>query len=84
VRGGGRHALRLTLTARPRTLPAPAYGRGAPAFDAGSESEHAGVEIPYGSRVEFRSLVVPLMAVAMNLLAVGAAYRPVVAVFQWG
>jgi putative drug exporter of the RND superfamily len=34
--------------------------------------------------VEFRSLVVPLMAVTMNLLAVGAAYGPVVAVFQWG
>ncbi|MGC1213973.1 MAG: MMPL family transporter, partial [Micromonospora sp.] len=34
--------------------------------------------------VEFRSLLVPLVAVAMNLLAVGAAYGPVVAVFQWG
>jgi RND superfamily putative drug exporter len=33
---------------------------------------------------EFRSLLVPLTAVAMNLLAVGAAYGPVVAVFQWG
>lgn len=34
--------------------------------------------------VEFRSLFVPAMAVVMNLLAVGAAYGPVVAVFQWG
>jgi putative drug exporter of the RND superfamily len=34
--------------------------------------------------VEFRSLLVPLMAVSLNLLAVGAAYGPVVAVFQWG
>ncbi|HEX6970139.1 MAG TPA: MMPL family transporter [Micromonosporaceae bacterium] len=34
--------------------------------------------------VEFRSLMVPLVAVVMNLLAVGAAYGPVVAVFQWG
>ncbi|SCG66561.1 MMPL family transporter [Micromonospora halophytica] len=33
---------------------------------------------------EFRSLLVPLVAVVMNLLAVGAAYGPVVAVFQWG
>jgi RND superfamily putative drug exporter len=34
--------------------------------------------------VEFRSLLVPLVAVTMNLLAVGAAYGPIVAVFQWG
>lgn len=34
--------------------------------------------------IEFRSLLVPLVAVVMNLLAVGAAYGPVVAVFQWG
>ena len=34
--------------------------------------------------VEFRSLFVAGMAVVMNLLAVGAAYGPVVAVFQWG
>ncbi|MFG2087234.1 MMPL family transporter [Spirillospora sp. NPDC048824] len=34
--------------------------------------------------VEFRSLAVPVVAVLMNLLAVGAAYGPVVAVFQWG
>lgn len=34
--------------------------------------------------VEFRSLLVPLVAVVMNLLAVGAAYGPVVAVFQQG
>ena len=34
--------------------------------------------------VEFRSLAVPAVAVLMNLLAVGAAYGPVVAVFQWG
>lgn len=34
--------------------------------------------------IEFRSLAVPVVAVLMNLLAVGAAYGPVVAVFQWG
>ena len=34
--------------------------------------------------VVFRSLVVPLKAVIMNMLSVGAAYGVVVAVFQWG
>jgi RND superfamily putative drug exporter len=32
----------------------------------------------------FRSLVVPLMASVMNLLATGAAFGIVVAIFQWG
>jgi RND superfamily putative drug exporter len=32
----------------------------------------------------FRSLVLPLKAVIMNLLSVGAAYGVMVAVFQWG
>jgi RND superfamily putative drug exporter len=32
----------------------------------------------------FRSLLVPLKAVVLNLLAVGACYGVVVAVFQWG
>ncbi len=32
----------------------------------------------------FRSLVVPLKAVVMNMLSIGAAYGVVVAVFQWG
>jgi RND superfamily putative drug exporter len=32
----------------------------------------------------FRSLVVPLKAVLMNLLSIGAAYGVMVAVFQWG
>lgn len=32
----------------------------------------------------FRSVLVPLKAVSMNLLAIGAAYGIVVAVFQWG
>src|SRR4029078_7452842 len=32
----------------------------------------------------FRSLLVPLKAVCMNLLSIGAAYGIVVAVFQWG
>ncbi|HEU5449479.1 MAG TPA: MMPL family transporter, partial [Acidimicrobiia bacterium] len=32
----------------------------------------------------FRSVVVPLKAVVMNLLSIGAAYGVVVAVFQWG
>ena len=34
--------------------------------------------------VVFRSVLVPLKAVAMNLLSIGAAYGLVVAVFQWG
>ena len=33
--------------------------------------------------VVFRSLLVPLKAVIMNLLSVGAAYGVLVAVFQW-
>jgi RND superfamily putative drug exporter len=32
----------------------------------------------------FRSLVIPLMAAAMNLLSVGAAFGVVTAIFQWG
>ncbi|MDY7102434.1 MAG: MMPL family transporter [Actinomycetota bacterium] len=32
----------------------------------------------------FRSLLVPLKAVVLNLLSIGAAYGVVVAVFQWG
>ena len=32
----------------------------------------------------FRSLLVPLKAVVMNLLSIGSAYGAVVAVFQWG
>jgi RND superfamily putative drug exporter len=34
--------------------------------------------------IAFRSLVIPLTAAAMNLLAAGAAFGVVVAVFQWG
>jgi RND superfamily putative drug exporter len=34
--------------------------------------------------IVFRSLLVPLKAVVMNLLSIGAAYGVVVAVFQWG
>jgi len=34
--------------------------------------------------VSFRSLVIPLKAILMNLLSVGAAYGVLVAVFQWG
>ena len=32
----------------------------------------------------FRSLLVPLKAVIMNLLSIGAAYGLIVAIFQWG
>jgi RND superfamily putative drug exporter len=32
----------------------------------------------------FRSLLVPLKAVIMNMLSVGAAYGVIVAIFQWG
>ena len=32
----------------------------------------------------FRSVVVPLKAVVMNMLSIGAAYGVLVAVFQWG
>ena len=34
--------------------------------------------------VVFRSILVPLKAVIMNLLSIGAAYGVIVAVFQWG
>ena len=34
--------------------------------------------------VVFRSLLVPLKAVVMNLLSIGAAYGVIVAGFQWG
>jgi RND superfamily putative drug exporter len=34
--------------------------------------------------VVFRSLLVPVKAVVMNLLSIGAAYGAMVAVFQWG
>jgi putative drug exporter of the RND superfamily len=34
--------------------------------------------------VAFRSLVIPVTAVILNLLSVGAAYGVVVALFQWG
>lgn len=34
--------------------------------------------------VTFRSVVIPLKAILMNLLSVGAAYGLLVAVFQWG
>jgi RND superfamily putative drug exporter len=32
----------------------------------------------------FRSLLIPLMAAAMNMLSAGAAFGVIVAVFQWG
>ena len=34
--------------------------------------------------VSFRSIVIPIKAIVMNLLSVGAAYGLLVAVFQWG
>src|SRR5690606_29381326 len=34
--------------------------------------------------VVFRSLLVPVKAVVMNMLSIGAAYGIVVALFQWG
>src|SRR5207247_9654023 len=34
--------------------------------------------------VVFRSILVPIKAVIMNLLSIGAAYGVAVAVFQWG
>ncbi|MEZ5412156.1 MAG: MMPL family transporter [Acidimicrobiales bacterium] len=34
--------------------------------------------------IEFRSLLVPLKAVILNLASIGAAYGVLVAVFQWG
>jgi uncharacterized membrane protein YdfJ with MMPL/SSD domain len=34
--------------------------------------------------VSFRSLVIPVKAILMNLLSVGAAYGLLVAIFQWG
>ena len=34
--------------------------------------------------ISFRSLVIPVTAVVLNLLSVGAAYGVIVALFQWG
>jgi RND superfamily putative drug exporter len=34
--------------------------------------------------IVFRSVVIPLKAVVMNVLSIGAAYGVIVAVFQWG
>lgn len=34
--------------------------------------------------VVFRSILVPIKAVVMNLLSIGAAYGVIVAIFQWG
>jgi len=34
--------------------------------------------------IVFRSILVPLKAIAMNLLSIGAAFGLIVAVFQWG
>jgi RND superfamily putative drug exporter len=34
--------------------------------------------------IVFRSILVPLKAVIMNLLSIGAAYGVIVAIFQWG
>ena len=34
--------------------------------------------------VTFRSLIIPIKAIVLNLLSVGAAYGVMVAVFQWG
>ena len=34
--------------------------------------------------VSFRSIVIPLKAILMNLLSVAAAYGVLVAIFQWG
>ena len=34
--------------------------------------------------VSFRSIVIPIKAILMNLLSVGAAYGLLVAIFQWG
>jgi RND superfamily putative drug exporter len=58
-------------------------------------SEHMGERLPWFFLavlalsfllllVVFRSLLVPLKAVIMNLLSIGAAYGVVVALFQWG
>jgi len=66
-------------------------------FTAGSIdfSDYLGARLPYLIgvvllvsffllMVVFRSLLVPLKAVLMNLLSVGASYGVIVAVFQWG
>jgi putative drug exporter of the RND superfamily len=46
-----------------------------------------GVVVPLSAlllTIVFRSLLVPLKAMAMNLLSIGAAFGLIVAVFQWG
>ena len=85
------HALRDTV------IPASGVEARVGGFTAGSIdfSDYLGKRLPFLIGVVllvsflllmsvFRSLLVPLKAVLMNLLSVGAAYGVIVAVFQWG
>jgi RND superfamily putative drug exporter len=89
---------RLIRRIRERTLPAAGLsgadvgGEGASDLDLTAE---LGQRVPWVIAtvlalsflflvVALRSIVLPLKAMAMNLLSVGAAYGAIVAVFQWG
>lgn len=39
--------------------------------------------VPERMALAFRSIVVPVKAIVMNLLSLGAAFGVIVAVFQW-
>ncbi len=91
---GPRDARTTELIHRLRTeLPPPVLVAGAAAA-AADFAEHSVDRLPWTAgavllasfvllAVLFRSLVVPLKAIAVNLLSVGAAYGVIVVVFQW-
>jgi RND superfamily putative drug exporter len=85
------HALRDTV------IPSSGVAAQVTGFTAGSVdfSDYLGKRLPFLIGIVlflsflllmavFRSVLVPIKAVLMNLLSVGAAYGVIVAVFQWG
>ena len=87
----------LIHTLRNTVIPSTGVTAHVGGFTAGSVdfSDYLGQRLPYLIGIVlivsflllmavFRSLLVPLKAVLMNLLSVGAAYGVIVAVFQWG
>ncbi len=88
---------KLVERLRSTVLPATGIAVGVGGFTAGSIdfSTYLGSRLPIliGAvlvlsflllMIVFRSVLVPLKAVVMNLLSVGAAYGVIVAIFQWG
>ncbi|MBI4883359.1 MAG: MMPL family transporter [Actinobacteria bacterium] len=87
----------LVVRLRDELLPASGLDVKVGGFNAGSVdfADYLGSRLPYliGGvlvvsflllMIVFRSILVPLKAVIVNLLSVGAAYGVIVAIFQWG